>query len=95
MTANEPKDAAGAEAGEEQPKLSFEQALERLEEIVDQIERGEVSLEESIDRYAEGIALVKQCRAILAKAEEKIQLLAKDEDGRLAPAGELEEPADP
>ena len=75
-------------------KLTFEEALEKLEAIVTAIEEGEVPLEESIDKYAEGIKLVRQCRAILDKAEKKIQLLAKAEAGgeELTPAGELEEP---
>lgn len=72
-------------------KLTFEQAMAKLEAIVSEIEEGKVSLEESIDKYAEGIELVKQCRAILDKAEQKIQLLAKAEAGTVAPAGELEE----
>jgi len=72
-------------------KLTFEQALEKLEEIVSQIEEGKVSLEESIERYSEGIKLIQQCRAILAEAEKKIQLLAEGEGGTLEPAGELED----
>jgi len=73
-------------------KLTFEQAMEKLESIVGQIEAGDVSLEESIDKYAEGIGLIGQCRGILDAAEKKIQLLAKREDGALAGAGELPEP---
>jgi len=74
-------------------KKTFAQALEQLEKIVAEVESGEVSLEESIDKYAEGIKLIKQCQAILDAAEKKIQLLDKGEGGQLAPAGELEEPA--
>ena len=73
------------------PKRTFEQALEKLETIVSEVEEGKVSLEESIDQYAEGVELVKQCRAILDKAEKKIQLLARGKGGGLAAAGELEE----
>ena len=73
-------------------KLTFEQAVGKLEKIVEQIESGETGLEESIARYEEGIKLIKQCRAILDAAEKKIQLLAKGEGGRLEPAGELEQP---
>jgi exodeoxyribonuclease VII small subunit len=72
-------------------KLTFEKALEKLEEIVRQIEEGKVSLEESIEKYAEGVKLVGTCREILDQAEKKIQLLAKAEGDRLAPAGELDE----
>ena len=76
----------------EEKKLTFEEALEKLESIVSAIEEGKVPLEESIAKYAEGIQLVKQCRAILDDAEKKIQLLAKGEGGELTPAGELDEP---
>ena len=80
----------------EQPtqKITFEQALERLEQIVTRIEEGKVPLEESIDQYAEGIKLVKQCREILDQAEKKIQLLAKDEQLGLKVAGELDDDDD-
>ena len=73
-------------------KITFEDALARLEQIVAQIEEGEVSLEESIEKYAEGIKLIKQCRTILDGAEKKIQVLAKADDGSLAVERELEAP---
>ena len=76
----------------EKPKLTFEQALEKLEQLVAQIEEGKVSLEASIEKYADGIALIKHCRSILEAAEKKIQLLAKGEGETLEPAGELDEP---
>jgi len=69
-------------------KMTFEQALAKLEEIVSKIESGEVPLEESIEKYAEGIKLIKQCRSILDAAEQKIRLLAKGEAGSLVPGGE-------
>ena len=75
-------------------KLSFEQALARLEQIVAAIEQGDVPLEQSIDKYAEGVELVKQCRRILDRAEKKIQLLGTGEAGRLEVTGELDEPAE-
>jgi exodeoxyribonuclease VII small subunit len=79
-------------AKEKQEKpLTFEEAMERLEGIVSAIEEGKVSLEESIDKYAEGVKLIQQCRSILNAAEKKIQLLAKGEGGMLQAAGELEE----
>jgi len=75
----------------EKEKLSFEQALARLEQIVSQIEDGKVPLEESIERYAEGIKLIQQCRSILESAEKKIQLLSKGGGESLEVAGTLEE----
>ena len=78
----------------EPKKMTFEQALARLEGIVAEIEGGKVPLEKSIEKYAEGIALIKQCRAILASAESKIKLLTAKEGGALEVAGDLDEPAD-
>ena len=71
--------------------LTFEEALARLEEIVAGIEGGEIPLEQSIAKYAEGIALVKQCRGILDQAEQKIQLLSSGPSGSLAVNAELED----
>jgi len=73
-------------------KLSFEQALEKLEAIVTRIESGETPLEESITRYEEGQKLIRQCRAILDAAEQKIQLLAQRDEDDVRPTGELPEP---
>ena len=74
-----------------QKKTTFEQGLGQLEQIVEQIESGEIGLEESIARYEEGARLIRQCRVILDAAEKKIQRLAKADDGGLAEAGELED----
>lgn len=79
------------QATESDKKLTFEQALEKLEQIVSDIEGGEVPLEKSIERYAEGIKLVKQCRSILDQAERKIQMLTQGEDGKMIADGELPE----
>ncbi len=72
-------------------KLTFEEALENLEQIVASIESGEIGLEESIAKYAEGIKLIKHCRRVLDAAEKKIQLLTAEDDQTLAAAGELED----
>jgi len=71
-------------------KQTFEQALKKLEEIVEKIESGQIGLEESIAEYEKGIKLVKQCRAILQAAEKKVQMLVRSDDGNLIPSGELE-----
>jgi exodeoxyribonuclease VII small subunit len=73
-------------------KLTFEQALQELEEIAQQIEEGSIGLEESIRKYEEGMSLVKQCRGILDKAELRVQKLQEQEDGRLE-AKPMEAPA--
>jgi len=72
-------------------KKTFAEALEQLERIVAEVESGEVSLEDSIDKYAEGVELIKQCQTILDAAEKKIQLLAKGKASQLEAAGELPE----
>lgn len=64
-------------------KLTFEEALRQLETIAEQIEQGKIGLEESINQYERGMALVKQCRDILAKAEHRIQQLDERADGSL------------
>jgi exodeoxyribonuclease VII small subunit len=55
--------------------LSFEQALKRLEEIVETLEAGNISLEESIKIYQEGIALSKLCSGKLEEAEGKVMAI--------------------
>lgn len=67
-------------------KLTFEEALSQLETIAEGIEQGKIGLEESIAQYERGMALVKQCRDILAKAEHKIQQLQQRSDGTLQSA---------
>lgn len=63
-------------------KLSFEQALERLEAVVRDLESTETGLDKSLERYEEGVRLLKHCRKILEGAEHKIRLLtAVDADG--------------
>lgn len=65
----------------------FEKAVEQLETLIDKIESGEIGLEESIKHYEQGMALVKQCRGILATAEEKITELAVNDAGQLTIPG--------
>lgn len=62
---------------------SFEQALAELESILSEIESGEVGLEQSLQRYERGMFLLQHCREVLQQAEEKIELLSKNQEGRL------------
>jgi exodeoxyribonuclease VII small subunit len=62
---------------------SFEEALKRLEEIVGELERGEVPLEETLALFEEGVKLSKFCRSKLDEAEKRVDLLLKDEEGLL------------
>jgi exodeoxyribonuclease VII small subunit len=61
---------------------NFEQCLERLEKIVQELEKGEVSLEKSLTLFEEGIELSSTCRKELEEAEGKVEILLK-QNGRL------------
>ena len=76
---------------EQKSEMTFEQAMDKLEQIVTGIEGGEIPLEESIEKYAEGTALIAQCRTILEAAEKKIRILARDESQGLKVDGELDD----
>lgn len=55
--------------------IRFEKSLTELEDIVQQLEAGDLSLEEALKRYEQGIALVRQCQVTLEQAEQRIQAL--------------------
>ncbi len=61
-------------------KKTFESALSRLESITDELEEGELSLEKSLKKFDEGIALVQFCNQKLEEAKNKVDLLLKKED---------------
>jgi len=61
----------------------FEDALKRLEKIVAEMESGEISLDESLKRYEEGIKLSRFCVKKLEEAEKKIEILQKGLDGKV------------
>lgn len=61
----------------------FEQQLARLEAIVNELENGELSLEESLSRFEEGVNLSKQCQLNLAQAEQRVNELYSDSDKNL------------
>ena len=63
-------------------KQTFEKALERLEEISGRLESGEVSLDESIRMYEEGMKLIEFCNSKLNEALKKIQKLSKTPEGK-------------
>lgn len=61
----------------------FEAALEDLELVVEQLETGELSLEDSLEAFEKGVGLVKYCNQKLDEVEKKVELLIKDKDGKL------------
>ncbi len=71
-----------SDAGNEIDKLSFEEALEELQLIVGQLEKGEGRLDQAIDAYKRGAALKKHCETKLREAKEQIEKIS------LGPGGE-------
>ncbi|MGM0445340.1 MAG: exodeoxyribonuclease VII small subunit [Bacillota bacterium] len=65
---------------EEIKDLSFEKAVEELEEIVNNLEEGGLSLEDSLDKFSRGIKLIKYCNEKLNETEKKIEVLIKEDD---------------
>lgn len=64
-------------------KLNYEQAIIELESILEQLDNGECSLEESLEKYKTGIKLYNHCNKILTKAEGEIKMVLQDEDESL------------
>jgi exodeoxyribonuclease VII small subunit len=64
-------------------ELSFDESLQRLEQIVEQMEQGDIPLEESLKLYEEGVLLSKVCAQKLQQAELTIKRLGKDLEGNL------------
>lgn len=73
MNASAPADVAA---------LSFEQAVEELEKIVQSLERGDVPLDKSIEIYERGEALKKHCETLLSAAENRIEKIRLDRAGK-------------
>lgn len=64
------------------PPKSFEASLEALEEIVHQLESGDLPLEKSLELFEDGIRLSRQCQERLNQAERRIEVLLRDNQGR-------------
>lgn len=64
-----------------QENISFEDSMKRLDEIVGHLEKGDISLQESIKLFEEGTTLIASCSAMLDEAEQKVVKLRKGADG--------------
>lgn len=60
--------------------MKFEENMEKLEKIVQDLENGELNLEDSIKKFEEGIEISRKCSEILEEAEKKITILIKKDD---------------
>lgn len=64
------------------PEIKFEDALGKLEKIVSDLENSELSLDDSIKKYEEGIKLARICSQKLEQAKKKVEVLIKNSDGK-------------
>jgi exodeoxyribonuclease VII small subunit len=69
-------------AKKDQAEKSFEDALQRLEDVLESLEHGNLNLEESVQAFEEGVKLVRFCHDKLDEVERRVELLVKDEAGR-------------
>ena len=65
------------------PPKDFEEALRELEQILSEIEKGEIGLEESLIRYERGTFLIQHCQNILNTAEKQIELIGRNPNGEI------------
>ena len=70
------------DAKNEISKLTFEQAIKELTGIVGKIEQGEITLQDSLEQYERGMALIKHCRGILQQAEKRIEKISQEQDDK-------------
>jgi len=64
-------------------KDSFEEHLDALEKIVEELEAGDLTLDQALERFEGGVKRLKSCRELLQKAEEKVKILVRDAEGEL------------
>ncbi len=62
---------------------NFEEALDELAQVVEQLDSGDLSLDDSFAAYEKGVGLAKLCNQKLNEVEKKVELLVKDKDGKL------------
>jgi exodeoxyribonuclease VII small subunit len=80
-TGSEPSESANgedADVPEDVEQMPFEEAIEELETIVEQLEDGDIALEEAMERFEQGLGLVEACRSKLDQAELKVEELLDD-----------------
>ncbi|CEH32168.1 exodeoxyribonuclease VII small subunit [Aneurinibacillus migulanus] len=76
--------------GKKKTEVPFEEAMKQLEEVVQQLEAGDVPLEKAIALFQEGMELSKQCSEKLTDVEQKIEMLLEQEGERVAVPFQLE-----
>jgi len=81
MTKQKKESSKPAVAGKPATADKFEDALKRLEEIVEKLERGDMELEKALSLFEEGVKLCRVCRTQLDEAQKRIEVLSKDAEG--------------
>lgn len=74
----------------EESKTTFEESMKNLETIVTELEKGDLSLDDSVEKFEEGIKISKECNKILESAEKKISILLQN-DGEITEENFVEE----
>ena len=79
----EPGEQASGGAAQDAPQPTFEEAVSRVESIIERIESGEMGLEDQIEQYARGAELLKRCRDVLDRCEQRVEEITSelDDDG--------------
>lgn len=86
------EDPPAAAAPDPDAAPSFETALQRLEELVERLEQGDLELEAALSAFEEGVALARRCAAQLGDAERRIEVLMREGGGWVGRP--LDEPAE-
>ncbi|MCA9289925.1 MAG: exodeoxyribonuclease VII small subunit [Phycisphaerales bacterium] len=68
-------------------KMSFEEAIEEVESLIEEVDEGRIGLEASLEAYKRGMALVTRCRQVLDQAEQKVRTLTTELDETSEPDG--------
>jgi exodeoxyribonuclease VII small subunit len=76
--ASDKSGGSGSAGGAGGGALTFEEAMTRLEGIVERVERGEIGLEDALKEYEEGMALIKRCKEVLGKAQQRVEELGRE-----------------
>lgn len=63
-----------------QNPIDFEKSIERLNELIEKMERGDLPLEKSLQYFEEGIELIRYCQKALTEAEQKVEVLMQEKD---------------
>jgi len=60
---------------------NFEESVKELENLIEDLEKGDIPLEEAIEKFEKGVSLIKYCNKKLDEAERKIEIILKDDNG--------------